>query len=108
MNASFRRASTQDKFFKQFAKDHRLSTPTECNFTFAFYHYNGKDASQIDYFLQSDELIDTYITVDREPLSSSTHNTILVKVSCEFDAVTDPSEQIFVPKLRWDKIDKTT
>jgi len=67
----------------------------------------GKTYFKNDYFLQSDELIETYITFDIEPLNSSTHNPILVKVSCEFDAMADPSEQIFVPKLRWDKIDKT-
>ena len=106
MNASLARKSTQDKQFQTFIQEHGLMVPEQCKSVFTFYHYNGKDASQIDYFLQSDKLIDTYITFDREPLNSSTHNPILVKIPCKFHVGNQQPVSCDNPRVGLDTIDK--
>lgn len=106
MNASFRRDSTQDNIFKRFVQDHELLLSKKCKYGFTFYHYNGRDASQIDYFLQSDELISDYIVFDREAHNTSTHNPVLVHITCDLDSISEKCEHTPVPRVRWDKIDK--
>ncbi|CAG2239510.1 unnamed protein product [Mytilus edulis] len=80
--------------------------PKSCGSDFTFYHYNGRDASQIDYFMQSSDLISTYITFDREPTNSSTHNPILVKILCEIKLSNQRDGKLNQLRINWNKIDK--
>ncbi|VDI14680.1 Hypothetical predicted protein [Mytilus galloprovincialis] len=106
MNASIKRNSSQDKAFMNFIKENGMYIPKSCGSDFTFYHYNGRDASQIDYFMQSSDLISTYITFDREPTNSSTHNPILVKIPCEIKLSNQRDGKLNQLRINWNKIDK--
>jgi hypothetical protein len=49
---------------------------------------NGKDASQIDYVLESTSMINEYVNFEREALNTSTHDPILVRFSCYLEGKT--------------------
>ncbi|CAC5358564.1 unnamed protein product [Mytilus coruscus] len=106
MNASTKRNSSQDKAFMTFIKENGMYIPKSCGSDFTFYHYNGRDASEIDYFMQSSDLISTYITFDREPTNSSTHNPILVKIPCEIKLSNQRDGKLYQLRINWNKIDK--
>ncbi|VDI73463.1 Hypothetical predicted protein [Mytilus galloprovincialis] len=69
MNASLHRKDgiSRDKTFKNFLEEQKLFIPNQCRRQNTFYHYNGRDESQIDYIIQSKEIISMYTTFMREP-----------------------------------------
>ncbi|CAC5399462.1 unnamed protein product [Mytilus coruscus] len=62
MNASLHRKDGifRDKTFKIFLEEQKLLIPKQCRRQNTFYHYNGRDEFQIEYFLQSAEIISMY------------------------------------------------
>jgi hypothetical protein len=47
MNASLRRDSAQDRQFKCFLNENDMKVPPKCTNSATFFHFNGKDTSQI-------------------------------------------------------------
>ncbi|CAC5422160.1 unnamed protein product [Mytilus coruscus] len=86
MNASISRDSKQDKVFRDFIKENNLLIPPSCGKTFTFYHYNGRDTFQIDYFLERKSVISNYLTFIRESTNTSTHDPILTTIPCNIQA----------------------
>jgi len=109
LNASCHRTSSvqRDSDFKNFMEEHALALPGNCKNINTFYHYNGRDHSQIDYFIQSTNLVEKYITFVREPCNTSTHDPIMVMLSVTWDK-KDNSDFISTnSRVKWDKLDKT-
>ena len=79
MNASLHREGSlsRDKIFRNFLDEANLFLPKNCKKRNTFHHYNGKDESQIDYFLQNKDLITTYVSFEREPCNTSTHDPVM-------------------------------
>ena len=79
MNPSLHRqgALSRDKTFRNFLDETNLFLPKNCKKRNTFHHYNGKDESQIDYFLQNKDLITTYVSFVREPGNTSTHDPVM-------------------------------
>jgi hypothetical protein len=65
------------KIFRNFLDEANLFLPKNCKKCNIFHHYNGKDESQIDYFLQNKDLITTYVSFEREPGNTSTHDPVM-------------------------------
>ena len=106
MNASLRRDTSQDKIFKSFLKENNLSVPLCRKDTFTFYHYNGRDCSQIDYFISNFEnIIDTYMTFTRESINTSTHDPILVTLRWVMDLKLNAESVSARPRVNWKKLD---
>jgi hypothetical protein len=79
MNASLHREGSlsRDKIFRNFLDEANLFLPKNCKKRNTFHHYNGKDEPQIDYFLQNKDLITTYVSFEREPDNTSTHDPVM-------------------------------
>ncbi|CAG2218547.1 unnamed protein product [Mytilus edulis] len=107
MNASIYRDSKQDKVFRDFIKENNLLIPPSCGKTFTFYHYNGRDTSQIDYFLESKSVISNYLTFIRESINTSTHDPILTTIPCNIQANEEINSLIENKRINWNKVDKT-
>ncbi|CAG2198388.1 unnamed protein product [Mytilus edulis] len=107
MNASIYRDSKQDKVFRDFIKENNLLIPPSCGKTFTFYHYNGRDTSQIDYFLESKSVISNYLTFIRESTNTSTHDPILTTIPCNIQANEETNSLIENKRINWNKVDKT-
>ncbi|VDI24965.1 Hypothetical predicted protein [Mytilus galloprovincialis] len=108
MNASFHRNSsnTRDIDFKLFANEHNLSLPKLCKEQDTFFHFNGKDSSQIDYFILNTDIVTSYNVLTRELCNTSTHDPITITVPMEksIDESTN-SDNKCVRKIDWNKID---
>lgn len=107
MNASVHRGNIiyRDMDFSKFLTEHNLSIPTCCKANFTFHHFNGRDKSQIDYFIENTNLITSYITFSREATNTSTHDPILVTIPFTFQNVPSPKKCVIKPKLKWEKMD---
>ena len=79
MNASLHREGSlsRDKTFRNFLDEANLFIPKNWKKPNTFHNYNGKDESQIDYFLRNKELITTYVSFVREPGNTSTHDSVM-------------------------------
>ena len=108
MKASVLRYTSQDNLFMKCIKENSLYIPDLCGHTNTFHHYNGRDHSQIDYFLQNRDAVNTYITFIREALNTSTHDPVMVKLSCNF--YTKPMDRSAssqaLPRIKWNKLDR--
>ncbi|CAG2226312.1 DNCL2 [Mytilus edulis] len=80
MNASIFRNHPRDNDFKNFLRNNNLRIPDNCVECSTFYHFNNRDESQIDYFIQNFDIINTYCTYSRESANTSTHDPIMVSV----------------------------
>ncbi|CAC5364480.1 unnamed protein product [Mytilus coruscus] len=80
MNASIFRNHPRDNDFKNFIHNNNLRIPDNCVECSTFYHFNNRDESQIDYFIQNFDFINTYCTYSRESAYTSTHDPIMVSV----------------------------
>ena len=62
LNASCHRTSSvqRDNDFKNFMEEHALALPGNCKNIKTCYHYNGRDQSQIYYFIQSTNLVESH------------------------------------------------
>ncbi|CAC5371843.1 unnamed protein product [Mytilus coruscus] len=79
MNASIFRNHPRDNDFKNFIHNNNLRIPDNCVECSTFYHFNNRDESQIDYFIQNFDFINTYCTYSRESANTSTHDPIMKK-----------------------------
>ena len=104
MNASLIRHSFQDKLFQKFLIANSFDKPSGWSNIPTFHHYNGKDNSQIDYVIQSAPLIDKYLTFIREPLNTSTNDTVMVTFSCNITAANVETERKSIRKIKWNKV----
>ncbi|CAC5410976.1 unnamed protein product [Mytilus coruscus] len=108
MNASLHRKDgvSSDQTFKIFLEEQKLFMPNQCRRQNTFYHYNGRDESQINYFLQSEEIIAMYTTFVREPENTSTHDPVLVLLqgATPIEDIQNLRKQI--KRIIWKKIDK--
>ena len=64
VNASIHRTklNSRDVDFQKFLMELNLKIPTMCPVQSTFYHYNNRDESQIDYFVESVGMVEKYIT----------------------------------------------
>ena len=108
MNASLHRQKVlrRDQHFQNFV--------TRCGYKLAnnypesptFEHHNGSK-SQIDYILAivPQKIIKVEIS-KREPLNTSTHNSISATILADLQTASSTTEGKAVGKIKWDKIDK--
>ncbi|CAC5378655.1 unnamed protein product [Mytilus coruscus] len=108
MNASLHRKDgiSRDKTFKIFLEEQKLFRPNQCRRQNTFYHYNGRDESQIDYFLESEEIISMYTTFVREPENTSTHDPVLVLLQGAILIEDTQNLRKQSKRIIWKKIDK--
>ena len=106
MNASLRRDSAQDRQFKCFLNENDMKVPPKSTNSATFFHFNGKDTSQIDYVLESTSMINEYVNFEREALNTSTHDPILVRFSCYLEGKTQNPGVNYTKRIKWNKIDK--
>jgi exonuclease III len=73
VNASIHRSklNSRDNDFQKFLMELNLKIPTMCLVQSTFYHFNNRDESQIDYFVESVRMVEKYITFQRESLNTS-------------------------------------
>ncbi|XP_033728127.1 uncharacterized protein LOC117317427 [Pecten maximus] len=108
-NASLMRNSPQDKLFQTFITENNLRIPQINNTSPTFYHHNGRDTSQIDYFAESGNLISSYTIFEREACNTSTDDPILVTEPCVLKLPKEDTHNANKhPKSRvlWSKVDK--
>ena len=106
MNASLRRDSAQDRQFKCFLNENDMKVPPKCTNSATFFHFNGKDTSQIDYVLESISMINEYVNFEREALNTPTHDPKLVRFSCNLEDKTQNTGVNHTKRIKWNKIDK--
>lgn len=109
MNASLHRTERKisyDIALSEFLQDNALNLPDMCQKQSTFYHFNNKDESQIDYFLQSASVVKRYLTFQREFQNTSTHDPIMVVVECSLEKVGTKVMKNRTLRINWDKIDK--
>ena len=105
--ASLRRDSAQDRQFKCFLNENDMKVPPKCINSATFFHFNGKDTSQIDYVLEeSTSMINEYVNFEREALNTPTHDPILVRFSCNLEGKTQNPGVNYTKRIKWNKIDK--
>ena len=78
MNASIHREKNcaRDTDFQNFLAENELAIPRLCTRQPTFYHFNGKDSSQIDYFIESANIVTSYRVLKRELSNVSTHDPV--------------------------------
>ena len=108
MNASLHRRDLnvpQDNAFANFIQLNKLQIPETCRKQSTFYHFNQRDQSQIDYFLQSNMILHKYMTFIREFQNVSTHDSIMVTLNCSLQKSEINTRKNVNFRIRWDKID---
>lgn len=105
MNASLHREGSlfRDKIFRNFLDEANLFLPKNCKKRNIFHHYNGKDESQIDYFLQNKDL-----KVEREPGNTSTHDPVMALLPVNLTVTNIQNNLPLKTRVYWDKVDKQT
>ncbi|MCG8113152.1 MAG: hypothetical protein JAZ10_20495 [Candidatus Thiodiazotropha endolucinida] len=103
------RSNKHDKSLRNFTAELQLSTGIACGTTPTFYHHAGNSTSQIDYILvQNKQLILLYKVLDKSPICSSAHVTVLANLNitlpCASQAVNQRQNK--VTKLNWDRADQ--
>ncbi|CAG2255579.1 unnamed protein product [Mytilus edulis] len=88
MNASIFRNHPRDNDFKNFLRNNNLRIPDNCVECSTFYHFNNRDESQIDYFIQNFDIINTYF---------------IIKTSDKPNAIPKSKH---LQRINWNKIDK--
>ena len=85
MNASFHpnSSNTRDIDFKLFADELNFSLPKLCKKQDTFFHFNGKDSSQIDYFLLNTDSVTSYNVLTRELNNTFTHDPITLTIQMD-------------------------
>ncbi|CAG2247185.1 unnamed protein product [Mytilus edulis] len=107
MNASIFRNHPRDNDFKNFLRNNNLRIPDNCVECSTFYHFNNRDESQIDYFIQNFDIINTYCTYSRESANTSTHDPIMVSVLIKTsDKPNAIPKSKHLQRINWNKIDK--
>ncbi|VDI37463.1 Hypothetical predicted protein [Mytilus galloprovincialis] len=107
MNASIFRNHPRDNDFKNFLRNNNLRIPDNCVECSTFYHFKNRDESQIDYFIQNFDIINTYCTYSRESANTSTHDPIMVSVLIKTsDKPNAIPKSKHLQRINWNKIDK--
>jgi hypothetical protein len=71
--------TSQDRQFKCFLNENDMKVPPKCTNSATFFHFNGKDTSQIDYVLESTSMINEYVNFERELNTSTFANWFLLR-----------------------------
>jgi ATP-dependent Lon protease len=109
MNAYLHRSDrniTHDTAFTEFLEVNGLKLPDMCKKQSSFYHFNNRDKSQIDYFVENNLRVKKYLTFEREFTNLSTHDPIIVTVACKLQRIDINFQRHENIKVKWDKIDK--
>ena len=83
-----------------------MKLPDMCKKQSSFYHFNNRDKSQIDYFVESNLRVKKYWTFEREFKNLSTHDPFIVTVECNLQKIDINSQRQENIRVKWDKIDK--
>jgi hypothetical protein len=86
VNASIHRDKcniSHDIAFVEFLKASKMKIPSWCKKQSTFYHFDNRDESQIDYFIESEHIVKTYITFQREFQNLSTHDPVMISIEVE-------------------------
>ena len=83
VNASIHRSklNSRDNDFQKFLMELNLKIPTMRPVQSTFYHFNNRDESQIDYFVEIVGMVEKYITFQRESLNTSSHDPIMIVIN---------------------------
>ncbi|XP_063411607.1 uncharacterized protein LOC134694525 [Mytilus trossulus] len=109
MNASLHRNERKiprDIVFDEFLKSNGLSIPSTCKKQSTFFHFNNRDESQIDYFVETSALVKKYLSFNREFQNLSTHDPIMISINCCIDRMDISTSDPRPLRIKWDKIDK--
>ena len=76
------RSNKRDKLLRNFVTELHLSTGISCGTIPTFHHHAGTSSSQIDYILvQNRQIVSSYNILDKSPICSSAHVTVLAKMN---------------------------
>ena len=76
------RSNKHDKLLWNFVTELQLSTGISCGTIPTFHHHAGTSSSQIDYILvQNRQIVSSYNILDKSPICSSAHVTVLAKMN---------------------------
>ena len=74
---------SHDIAFAEFLKANKMEIPSWCKKQSTFYHFKNRDESQIDYFIESEPIVKTYITFQREFQNLSTHDPVMISIEVQ-------------------------
>ncbi|CAG2224543.1 unnamed protein product [Mytilus edulis] len=109
MNASLHRNERKiprDIVFDEFLKSNGLSIPSTCKKQSTFFHFNNRDESQIDYFVETSAMVKKYLSFNREFQNLSTHDPIMISINCCIERMDISTSDPRPLRIKWDKIDK--
>ncbi|CAG2237180.1 unnamed protein product [Mytilus edulis] len=109
MNASLHRNERKiprDTVFDEFLKSNGLSIPSTCKKQSTFFHFNNRDESQIDYFVETSAMVKKYLSFNREFQNLSTHDPIMISINCCIERMDISTSDPRPLRIKWDKIDK--
>jgi hypothetical protein len=107
VNASIHRSklNSRDNDFQKFLMELNLKIPTMCPVQSTFYHFNNRDESQIDYFVESVGMVEKYITFQRESLNTSSHDPIMIVINRKLCKNQNYDGKIHTHLIKWNKVD---
>ena len=70
-----------------------------------FYHFNNRDESQIDYFVESVGRVEKYITFQRESLNTSSHDPIMIVINRKLCMNQNYGGKVHTHRIKWNKDD---
>jgi len=97
---------SHDIAFAEFLKVNKMEIPSLCKKQSTFYHFNNRDESQIDYFIESESIVKTYITFQREFQNLSTHDPVMISIEVEIPETLKSTKITRKLRIKWNKIDK--
>ena len=75
----------------------------KCKKQSTFYHFNNRDESQIDYFIESEPIVKTYITFQREFQNLSTHDPVMISIEVEIPETLISAKIPRKLRIKWEK-----
>jgi hypothetical protein len=70
-----------------------------------FYHFNNRDESQIDYFVESVGMVEKYKTFQRESLNTSSHDPMMVVINRKLCMNQNYGGKVHTDCIKWNKDD---
>ena len=109
VSASIHRSklNSRDIDFQKFLMELNLKIPATCMCPVqsTFDHFNDRDESQIDYFVESVGMVEKYITFQRGSLNTSSHDPIMVVINRKLCKNQNYDGKVHTYRIKWNKVD---
>ncbi|CAC5410172.1 unnamed protein product [Mytilus coruscus] len=103
------RNNSHDKKLAKFIKANKLNVHQEMitKSTPTFYHNDGKSTSQIDYIFSNNDVINTAMVMQQDPINSSSHLPVIANLTKRLKTEVKKGKKSHTTyKLLWEKTDK--